>query len=314
MKKLLLVFFTVLILFIVIACQDKVDVEIKPNIHNVIAVTERNLYAVTNKGEVIVSGDNSFSQHSVKEWQNIVGVVANEYSVIGLKENGTLVVIGDDFGVKGWSGIKRLEIGDLHVVGLDIDNKLRAAGTLGRFHFESSDTRKFEDASQDYVNTWGDIVDYSVGFAHTVAIDNNGNFKSFGYNLDGQLNLESLGEVTMLKAGFYHTLGLKKDKTVVGVGAGYDNELDVNHWRDIVYIAASERGSFGVTSDGRVKATGSNLFGELDVESWQDCIAIYTSKFFTVGLRNDGTIYLSGNNPDQEIEIDIFRDIITVFK
>ncbi|HJX68775.1 MAG TPA: hypothetical protein VJ406_00950, partial [Dehalococcoidia bacterium] len=83
-------------------------------------------------GTVIVAGDNSYGQHNVDSWTDIIQVTAGSYQTVGLKADGTLIAVGRDSGgqyaINSWTDITQVAAGSYHTVGLRADGTVVAAG------------------------------------------------------------------------------------------------------------------------------------------------------------------------------------------
>ncbi|MGB5925463.1 MAG: hypothetical protein WBH01_05140, partial [Dehalococcoidia bacterium] len=154
-------------------------------------------------------------------WTGIVQVAPGGLHTVGLKDDGTVVAVGNDddyrcgggqLAVGGWTDITQVAAGWCHTVGLKDDGTVVAAGRSVDGHYDG----------QCDVDTWTNIVQVSAGAAHTVGLESNGTVVAVGSNTDGQCDVGTWTGIVQVDAGWWHTVGLKSDGTVVAVGSNTD--------------------------------------------------------------------------------------------
>jgi Regulator of chromosome condensation (RCC1) repeat len=184
-------------------------------------------------------------------------IVAGMYHTVGLKEDGTVVAVGDNgrgqLNVSSWTNIKAVAAGWYHTVGLKEDGTVVAVG--------------YNNYGQLNVSSWTNIKAIAAGTYHTVGLKEDGTVVAVGYNNYGQLNVSSWTNIKAIAAGTYHTVGLKQDGTVVAVGYNNYGQLNVFTWANIKAIAAGANHTVGLNEDGTVAAVGDNSRGQLNVSS-----------------------------------------------
>ncbi len=268
-------------------------------------------------------------------WSNIITtqVAAGGYHTVGLKEDGTVVTVGDNSegqcDVGGWTDIKQVAAGAKHTVGLKTNGTVIAVGenyhgqcnvagwtdiiqiAAGRYHT----VMLKEDGTVVAVGrhapglVWTDIKQVAVGNFHIVGLKSDGTVVAVGENTAEQCNVDDWTDITQVAAGPLHTVGLKNDGTVVAVGWNYAGMCDeAVGWTDIVQVSASSSGLYrghtvGLKEDGTVVAAGDNSKGQCDVGGWTDIVQIAAGEEHTVGLKEDGTAVAVGDNGDGQCDV-----------
>ena len=113
---------------------------------------------------VIATGNNSFGQCDVSDWEDIVAASAGNNHTVGLKKDGTVFAVGyyenDECAVSDWKDIVAVSAGNNHTVGLKKDGTVVAVGN--------------NNSGQCDVSDWKDMVAISAGVSHTVGLKNDG--------------------------------------------------------------------------------------------------------------------------------------------
>lgn len=101
-------------------------------------------------------------------WQNVVSISASDDRLVGLKESGKVVVLGNKKGINldDWDNIVSVSAGKDHVVGLNLDGTVVATGSNA---FGQCD-----------VEAWTDIVAVFAGAFYTVGVKDDGRLVSTG--------------------------------------------------------------------------------------------------------------------------------------
>ncbi len=226
----------------------------------------------------------------------------NYYHTVGLKNDGTVVAIGDDhYGqceVESWNDITAISVGNKHTIGLKKDKTVVAVGDS---HLGQCD-----------VKSWNNIIAISAGTSYTIGLREDGTVVATGYNPYGQCDVEDWNDIIAVYTGDYHTVGLKEDGTVVATGYNDYGQCDVKNWNNIIAVSVGASHTVGLKNDGTVIATGSNRYGQCDVESWNDIVAVFAGGYETVGLKSDGTVVATGSNRNGQCNVNEWTDIIAI--
>ena len=255
-----------------------------------ISAREFNTYALRSDGTVAVSGPALQGQGDVREWRNIVKIDAGYVFVLGLTEDGKVLLAGNAGNreaynllqsVSDWTDIVDISAGLGFAIGLKRDGTVVTAGSLW---------------NNDNYNGWNEIIAFEAGDGYAYGVLSNGSIVDHAnrrYN-----NWENIVSV---KIGSYNTgdnrsfgsflIALREDGTVVS-----DGKIDISDWTGITAVAAGRDFVVGLRADGTVVAAGINNYGQCDVSNWTDIVAIAVGEDYTVGLKADGTVLAVGNN------------------
>ena len=237
-------------------------------------------------------------------WTDIVQVAGGYAHTVGVKDDGTVVAVGDNSegqcDVGGWTGINQTAAGFGHTVGLKTDGTVVAVGS----NYDG----------QCEVGGWTGIAQVAASYDHTVGLETDGSVVAVGYDSCGQCNVGNWTGITQVAAGGYHTVGLKSDGTVVAVGDNSEGQCDVGGWTGIAQVAAGDYNTVGLKSDGTVVAVGENDEGQCDVGGWTNITQVAAGGGWghTVGLEAGDTVVAVGSNYFGQCEVGGWTDIVQV--
>ena len=258
-------------------------------------------------------------------------ISAGTFHTVGLKTDGTVVAVGDNFSgecqTAAWRDIIAISAGGNHTVGLKRDGTVVAVG------------RNKEGQCQ--VSGWRDIVAISAGYDHTVGLKADGTVVAVGADNCDQCKVSDWGSVVAISASDGATLGLKANTTVLFSGTGQGNN-EISGYSGFVAICAGGWAAAGLRpdgtvfvategwfseetnicsislgsshaialkTDGTVIAAGGDYIGECQVSAWQDIVAISAGDYHSVGLKRDGTVVATGQNRDGQCDVGFWQDI-----
>ena len=239
-------------------------------------------------GTVRIAGVKDNGRDDAEAWTGIKAVASGQYHILGLNNDGTVAAAGDDdrwlqvSHVATWTGVTAISANSNHSMGLRDDGTV--IDTLG--YLEAPWTSSVIDCS-----SWRDIVAISAGVYHDLGLKSDGTVVSAGNNNHwGQSNVATWTDVVGVAAGWQHSVGVKRDGTVVAVGGNGNGQCNVSGWTDIVAVSAGNYTTFGIKRDGTVVATGLDANGQCsDTATWTDVVAVAAGYYHTVGLKRDGT-------------------------
>ena len=232
-------------------------------------------------------------------WSDIVLVDAGFFHTVGLKEDGTVVAVGNkDYGqcdVNSWQNIIDLAAGYSHTIGLKSDGTVVATGYTGNKRCD--------------VSKWEDIVKICAGRSNSIGLKQDGTVVATGDNQYGQCDVSKWKDIVAISSGDDHTVGLTADSKILATGDNRYGQCDVSDWKDIVAISAGGMHTVGLNSNGKVFAVGDNESGQCDVSDWSDIVAIATGYKFTVGLKSDGSVVATGYNEYGQCDMANWKEI-----
>lgn len=252
--------------------------------------------AIEKDGAVYVESD--YSDYDVYGWENIVEVSAGDDFVVGLQENGEVLLSGnssfyetineydylDDIkDVKDWENIVSISANDSFVAGLKSDGTIVATGYRN-----------------DYLIGANNIVAIATGDGHIVGLKPDGTVVAYGDNDHGQCNVEGWTDIVAISAGDYHTVGLRKDGTLVSTEFiddpdseydEYSGQCDVREagWKDIVAFSAGDDYTVAVKSDGKVLVT-EGYYYEDEVKEMKKIVAVVAGESELLLLDHKGNL------------------------
>lgn len=268
--------------------------------------------ALKNDGEIKCT----YNAYDFSDWNDIISVAGFGTMIIGLKEDGTVIIQGrkdmDDHNPEGLQDVRRapkvdglkdvvqVVAGQQHVAALKADGTVVADGLTA--------------LGQTKTEEWKDIVSIAAGWMHTVGVDSSGHVWFTGRDQNGQAEtIKSWSDIVAVSAGGGvdgypgngHTVGLKRDGTVVAAGENKYGQCDVTGegWTDIVAISAGDWHTVGLRKDGTVISTRPSqevaeaekiYTAACNVEDWTDIVAISAGCGITLGLKKDGSIVSTG--------------------
>lgn len=178
-------------------------------------------------GTVFYAGDYYRANPSdFTKWTSIVSISAGgakEGYLVGLKEDGTVLVQEDDlaaYTAEEWTDIVMVDSSNNHIVGLKADGTVVAAS-------------RSSDAEECDVSDWRDIVGIAAGYHCTAGLKSDGTVVVIGNDdFDDCSNWTNIIEISI---GHHHIVGLKSDGTVVVTGYrnNEEGEFNVQNWQGI---------------------------------------------------------------------------------
>lgn len=195
-------------------------------------------------------------EQTLKSWRQIQAIAVGFYHIVGLRQDGSVVVTGDNtYGqcnISDWTNIVAIAAGPMHTVGLMKDGTVVATG--------------LNENGECLVSSWENIKAIAAGPRHTVGLRQDGTVVAIGSDEDGigssgdqQCNVSGWSDIIAVSAGAGLTIGLKKDGTVVCT----DPDARVSEWTDMIEVT-------GFFSPIGLKKDGTVLGDDFGVSSWNN--------------------------------------------
>jgi hypothetical protein len=218
------------------------------------------IIGLKSDGTVVV---HSIPRYHAVNWNNIIEISTNHYSVIGLMSNGRVVALDNIYSnlqlnVGDWNDIIAISAGRFHTLGLRSDGTVVATGA--------------GCSGQCNVANWNNIIAISAGRFHSVGLKSNGRVVATGRDFNGMVSqVSNWRNIVAIAVGDFHTVGLRSDGTIVAVGDNEYGQCNVSDWSNIIAITASDNHTVGLKSDGTAMVAGMTEGGKSlaeQVSSW----------------------------------------------
>ena len=263
---------------------------VKPYQIIAIAAGKSHSVGLRANGTVVAVGDNYYGQCDVGSWSNIVSIAAADNYTLGLRNDGKVLIAGLDKNAVLFKDATAIAAGGQQVICLTKSGGIESVGV--------------PDWYQRVIKSpnWKHVISLAVGPKHIVGLRTNGTVVSVGIDSGGRTSVTNWKNVNAVAAGKGFTLGLRKDGKVLTT-ANYMKAAKVEDWRDIVSIDAGTSHSLGVTKAGAVLATGSNSSKQCNVGTWDKIVAVAAGDRHSLGLRADGKVLATGANYRHQCDV-----------
>jgi hypothetical protein len=273
--------------------------------NGIISVCTDTAIALKSDGTVYAtSSDDPDLQSKVSDWDHIKWVCAGDDFVMGVREDGTVVMTDPPAeraaavafaSVASWTDIEQLSCGGPFVLGL------RSDGTV----ISSDLTNPDLDSGQTDVGDWTDIVQIQATYYMSLGLKSDGtcvgtpiSITTARWAYDGT-KVQDWTDVVSVAAGYDWIVGIRSDGTASCIGLSHKKQIDkvtngfmvagdsnylvvlsrdgtcndvygTGEWEDIVAVAMGNIVCLGVTADGRVLRSDYSGDDLLDAASWTD--------------------------------------------
>ena len=233
-------------------------------------------------GSVWALGDQENGKLKKLNWSGIKAAAVSDDRKVGVKEDGTVVVIGKKNGdgqcdVQSWTDMADVAVGGYHTVGLKADGTVVAVG--------------YNAYGQCDVGELTDTIAVAAGNNHTVGLKRDGTVLAAGANNAHQCDIDSWTDIVAVAATYRTTFGLRRDGTIAFTGDDAFATDGVDEFRDIAAFAASSNSCLGLDREGTVV---SNT-GYDDYSDWNAVRAVAVNADARFGLRADGTVVVQSS-------------------
>jgi len=223
---------------------------------------------------------------------NVVAISASGYPSLALRSDGTAVAWGESrSNGPALPNVIGIDGGYNHIMVLQYDGTLVARGYYGT----TSNLTIAPVGTPPYVP---DLVAFSCGGVHDVALKNDGRVVAWGLD-SAQTNVPpDLRAVVAVDAGRLHTLALRSDGTVVAWGDNTYGQTNVpSGLNNVVTVVAGHFFSVALKADGTLVGWGDNSFGQLNFASdLTNIVAISAGRNHCLARRADNTLVAWGDN------------------
>lgn len=204
-------------------------------------------------GTVEARGSNDCGQCVVTDLRDVASVLAGPNSSYCVDRKGSVIVRGDgrlQADVEKWSNIRRLAVGDHHLVGLRTDGRVNFTGSI-------SAPKVFRSTCD-----WKNITAIAATSDYALALDQDGRVYFAGYPEDERQAAAKWESIAAIAAEDIYAVALTKDGRVLL--AGEDGCLDrgrseAARWNKVVAIAAAGGGIGGIAENGSLYLCGESF-------------------------------------------------------
>ena len=240
------------------------------------------LAGLKENGTVVTWGVSGadFGLAKTAEWKKIVQLAASADGIMGLRDDGTVAVIGENYkAAETWKDVAQIAMGEGIALAIKTDGSLLTAGT--------------EDIAGSIPDMRATQISVSDNGRNVTVIKQDGTVWSFNENTDG------VSGAVHGACGSNHAVVTKEDGTVQVLGYGNGGYANVYSWKDVVSVAAGAEHTVGLKKDGTLLVAGSNSNGQCDVSDWSDVSYIEAGDYYTLGIKKDGTLLIAGKIPGE---------------
>lgn len=246
-------------------------------------------------------------------WKGIEEIAANDGFALGKKADGSLIGwsayeelhwMGDyRMESAAWPPMKKVQVDEDAVVGLDAEGKLHFAGSV-----------YFEKEHLEAAYARGKATDIAYGFGKILILTEEGEVFFLG-DVSGGLDVSNLQGAKSIWLGAENAFGLMEDGSVKIAGmhhallsfgawnAPKENPFTAaEEWNNIQSLALGGDVLYGLTGDGRVLLAGNAAFGQEEALDWENIVSISASPYHVAGLKKNGTAIAAGWNEPYEEE------------
>jgi hypothetical protein len=255
------------------------------------------IYGLLTDGTVIMCGSGlGRGESDCEDWTDIAYIAGDYGYVVGVKEDGSVVVAGEPFsdGYTGdfaaWSGVVKVSAAQSHCVALTSSGSLLIA---------TADSDVWRGWYSD-ITTWAGVVDVSDSNYHVVACFPDGHVQVGGRVVHD--NVDDVGawtDVVAVATTFKATLGLKSDGSCLACGQTGSNKnivQDVSGWTGITAFHGHGYSVLGIKEDKTVVHAGEGgFYYGTPLHLWTDILQVANYGSLYAGRRSCDALALGGD-------------------
>ncbi len=202
--------------------------------------------ALFANGTVAAAGDNSQGQCDVSAWTDVVAIAASAYDTIALKADGTVVACGMHAQeVSGWRDVTHItggsySMGCIYNKGAMLSSHGAAQMDMGivlydlavcgpvsaGILYDGTLVSTYEKAPE-----WGELVSVTVAETCILAIDVNGQVRSYFYRAGDAVNIAASAKAVEAASSGVHHVVLTEDGRVECFGNNDYGQCNTSDWR-----------------------------------------------------------------------------------
>ena len=221
-KKNIIIYFLVVILTVTLllpSCSN--TPEYNPS-HNLISASETHVAAVSADGRVVAIGENLCGECDTEDWRDVVSVYAAPFATIGLKNDGTVVMVGSLINgltmpdgtlveytilVDGWEddfkNIVTLSAASYSVGFLDVYPRIIGLKDDGTCVIAESVSSPAYDDAKEKISKWESIIAVGAYFNGYYGVTKRGDLVILDYNGKESVTEQTICSVGNIQAFYY---------------------------------------------------------------------------------------------------------------
>ncbi len=227
-----------------------------------------------------------FTNPEWKDWTNIVQVAAGSGHLVALDDEGTVHAAGENLnGQTNCAGLEHVRYvcaGDINTACVMDSGKLRL---FGSFSDAYAPLAALENVSMIDISNVCVAVLFKDGTAGIIDI--------FPDAEDFAGEVGTWTDIIKLSLSNGYVMGLKRDGTVLYAGNPSSVLAGCAEWTDIADIAAGNGYALGVKTDGSVVSLKKARLDFIKTEDWQNIVAVSAGYYVAAGVTADGELVLS---------------------
>jgi len=274
--------------------------------------------AVTGAGKILVAG---YLEETVKNtitlWENIIQVAANNYRIVGLKSDGTVVAVQrENFenwlvcDVSGMNDIVSISLGENFIAGLRSDGTISIASNYENIYGSSG-------YMPNELGKLRDVIGIYSGYGYTIGLHRNGDInivtENGGAPFLTERHWDIIDVVNIYNNSDYQAVALRADGTVSVISGQKDRQqLAIENWRNLIAISVNPNYTIGLTTAGDLLVTGTSDYGQYDTSGFSNAVDIALDGSHLAVLHKDGKVTVLGENEKGQCDTADWSDIIKV--
>lgn len=236
-----------------------------------------------------------------EEFTDVVSVQAGYRYVTGLREDGTVAIMGDDMPhmpcietVRGWKNVRQASSWNCCAFALDAQGRLLTVGRFDNMYKDKTAARYtnrvpilLDEEGCVMASFWGDMEAVRLYWPQLLE----------GTHYKSVLGSENWARVALTADGQVQCLN------------GYEAHQDVFVHEPYTDIAFYWNVIYALRADGRVDAATNEDRAASRVEEWENVVQISAGEEHVLGLKADGTVYYEGGDARHAQQVAAWKNV-----
>lgn len=272
--------------------------KLRASFMNRIVLNRDDVFAIKNDGTVSACGNNEDGLLNIETWRDIVKIAPGTFHTVGLRKDGTLVVLSDSYvrrsepqNMEAWKNVTDVVTCHMTTIALHSDGTCSVYSVDNRGTFPRN-------------NIWSDIVQIDASQTNVVGLRSDGTVAGSGLNISNQLS--GIGSFTNVKSvitGTGKIVGLTEDGRVLYSGSLTGGQEEAGKWSNIkklvdsgsIYMIGLKKDGTVIATEGFSKDYGDYQYSPASLNDWYDIVDVVSNGGdLIIGLKKDGTVVFAG--------------------